>query len=161
MNLIEIDKTLKEVLDNGFSVDIESGEILFDEDNLKELELTREAKLLGYAKYIKNLEAEVKALKEHKTSIDDRIKAKTKKMEWLKERAISSLDEKESIEDVEVVMKKNKGREIVHIINEVPQVYQRVTTKTEPDKKMILKDLKDGKELGFATIKRNPTLSIK
>jgi len=161
MNLLEIDNALKQVLDNGFSVDIESGEILFDEDNLKELELTREAKLLGYAKYIKNLEAEVKALKEHKASIDDRIKAKSKKMEWLKERAVSSLDEKESIEDVEVVMKKNKGREIVHIINEVPQVYQRVTTKTEPDKKMILKDLKEGKELGFATIKRNPTLSIK
>ena len=65
MNLYEIDS---EILG---CVDITTGEI-FDEDKFEELSLSREAKIENICLWIKNLKAEIEALKAEKDAFAKR-----------------------------------------------------------------------------------------
>ena len=56
MKLYEINQHYLEVLENGFSFDEETGEILFDKENLDQLEGAFEEKVDNIACYIKDLE---------------------------------------------------------------------------------------------------------
>ena len=77
MNLYEIDA---EILG---CVDVETGEI-FDIDKFEELSMARDAKVENICLWIKNLKAEVEALKAEKDSFAQRQKSAENKMESLK-----------------------------------------------------------------------------
>lgn len=77
MNLYEIDSAILDC------VDIETGEI-FDIDRFEELALTRDAKIENICLWIKNLKAEIEALKAEKDAFAQRQKSAENKMESLK-----------------------------------------------------------------------------
>ena len=77
MNLFEIDSEILEC------VDVETGEI-FDIDRFNALSMERDTKLENIALWIKNLKAEVEALKNEKESFAKRQKSAENKMESLK-----------------------------------------------------------------------------
>ena len=54
MNIYEINKAIEDILEDGFSVDEETGEILFDESNLNALDAEISEKIENVACYIKN-----------------------------------------------------------------------------------------------------------
>lgn len=75
MNLYQIDEALKAVID-GVYIDEETGEVI-GEDSLKNM---MAKKLEDYACYIKNLDADVKALKDEEKALAERRKAKEKNL---------------------------------------------------------------------------------
>ena len=77
MNLYEIDSAILDC------VDLETGEI-FDVDKFESLELERTAKIENICLWIKNLKAEIEALKTEKDAFAVRQKSAENKMESLK-----------------------------------------------------------------------------
>lgn len=161
MRLFEINQTLRQVLEMGFSVNEETGELLFDESNLHELEMAREEKLLGLAKVIKEKNAFLKALKEEKQSIDQRIKTLSNEVERLTTYALSNMNEGDKLEDSQAKISWSKGSESVQILGDVPNEFLRIKTTEEPDKTKIKDILKMGINLGFAEMVRTPKVLIK
>lgn len=82
MNLYQIDSKIEELLS---TVDPETGELITDNDALDALIMERGAKIENIACYIKNLTADVKALKDEETALAARRKAAEKKAERLKD----------------------------------------------------------------------------
>ena len=101
MNLYEIDSAILEC------VDIETGEV-FDIDRFEELNMTRDAKVESVCLWIKNLKAEVEALKADKDVFAQRQKAAENKMESLK-RYISGYLEGTSFESAKVKVSYRKS----------------------------------------------------
>ena len=84
MHLYEIDGRIAQVIENGFALDEETGEV-FTCDELEELEASREAKLEAVGLFIKDLNAEVAAFKAEEKALTERRKAKERRVEQLKE----------------------------------------------------------------------------
>ncbi len=82
MNLYQIDSKIEELLS---TVDPETGELITDNDALDALIMERGAKIENIACYIKNLTADVKALRDEETALAARRKAAEKKAERLKD----------------------------------------------------------------------------
>lgn len=167
MNIYEIDKALRDVIENGISVDMETGEVLFDESNLDALEITMEKKLLAYAKVIKEKVAFEQSLKEHAESIAFRRKALNNTIEKLKTRVIEHSPERESIQDTQIKITFTKGSESLkysdtYKMEKLPLEY--IVTKPavkSADAKLILADLKKGEFIDGVTLVRKAQLRIK
>ena len=84
MNIYEINKAIENILEDGFSVDEETGEILFDESDLNALNAEISEKIENVACYIKNLTADILALKEEERNLNARRKQKERKVDSLK-----------------------------------------------------------------------------
>lgn len=81
MRLYDISKALKDVIESGYSVDEETGEVLFDSGDLDELGVALNEKLEACGLFIKNQEAEstaianeINALRKRKSACDGRSK---------------------------------------------------------------------------------------
>ena len=85
MKLYEIDQAITECFDQ------ETGELL-DEEKLDALQMEREKKLEGVACYIKNLRADVEALKVEEKNLAQRRKTIEHKVEGLKNWLFFALD---------------------------------------------------------------------
>ena len=73
--LYQLDEAIDAVISGGFVVDEETGEVLFDCENLDALREQRNAKLEAVALYIKNLDAEAAAIRAEVAALAARQKA--------------------------------------------------------------------------------------
>ena len=108
MNLFEINQHTRAIVNNGFSADLETGELLFDESQLNDLENTKAEKFLAIAKMIKEKEAFVKAIKDQEKSMADRRKFIENEVIRLKDWALSNMTEKEKFEDSQIKVSYSK-----------------------------------------------------
>lgn len=151
MTLFEIDKAIQ---DFEFEVN-EDGEIL-NPNALEELEMAREQKIENVGLYIKNLEAEADAVENQEKVFADRKKRIRKKIEGLKGFLGYAL-QGEPFKTDKVVMSFRRS-ESVHITDEylIPDEYKTFTVVKKPDKTVIKKALKDGKEImGCELVEKN------
>ena len=79
MTLYEIRDQIARILDTGFVVDEDTGEVLADESSLDALKMAEEEKLENIICYRKNLLSEAKAIKFEEESLSKRRKAKEAK----------------------------------------------------------------------------------
>lgn len=84
MNIYEISQAVKQVIENGFYEDPETGEILFDGENVVQLDEAIETKIDNIACYVKNLVAYAGAIKAEEEALTKRRKQTEKKAENLK-----------------------------------------------------------------------------
>ncbi len=89
MNLYQVHQQIADLLENGFDmecIDMQTGEILEDvaRERLASLEIEEGVKIENTALFIKNLVAEVDAIKAEEKTLADRRKSKERKYEWLK-----------------------------------------------------------------------------
>lgn len=157
MTLYDIDKAL---MDFEFEVDEETGEILNAAD-LDELKMAREDKIENLGLYIKNLEAEKEAVKHEKDNFADREKRLGKKIDGLKGYLTYALDgQKFSTPKVAVSFRKSES---VHITDEylIPDEYKLFTVVKKPDKGVIKKALKDGKEIMGVELVEKQNISVR
>ena len=75
MTLYEIRDQIARILDTGFVVDEDTGEVLADESSLDALKMAEEEKLENIICYRKNLLSEAKAIKFEEESLSKRRKA--------------------------------------------------------------------------------------
>ena len=159
MNIYEINKNIQDVIENGFVADEETGEILFDQTNLEELEDQFDAKIDSVACYIKDLDALNNAIKEEKKALDERKAVNEKKIESLKKyigNALRLRDMRkfESAKN-KISFRKSTSVEILNA-DQIDKKYIIEKVTAVPNKKQIAEDLKAGKEVvGCSLITKN------
>lgn len=153
MNLYEIDSAILDC------VDAETGEI-FDIDRFEELSLTRDAKVENICLWIKNLKAEVEALKAEKDAFAKRQKAAENRMESLKQYITNYLEGTpfESAK-VKVSFRKSDSLEISEDAN-IPDEYLKFKA-PDIDKVELKKAVKAGLHLDGVQIVENNNIQIK
>lgn len=163
--LYEIDKNLYELLENEMVVDEETGEILFEESDIDNLLLTRDQKLENTACYIKNLMSDINDLKAEEKALNERRKAKEKKVERLKSYLSNSMlmfgDKKFETAKVVLSFRKSKQVEIADGAH-IPQEYMTVKVEENPNKTK-LKDaiLKQGVVIDGVQVVEKENLQLK
>lgn len=161
MSLYTLTGNLLSVIEGGMVVDMDSGEILFDADNLEELEGEYLDKLEACGIYCKNEQADIDALKAEETALAKRRKIKENKVKRLKEYMLQSMDatQTDKLDTSKVYISKRKSqRVIIDDNNKIPASYFVITAR--PDKTAIKKALKDGDVEG-AHIEEFENLTLK
>lgn len=148
MNLYEIDKAISEC------VDLETGEVI-DIERLSELQIERETKCENVALWIKNLNADLLALKAEKDAFAEREKQTKAKIESLKNWLSGALNGN-PMKTTKVTVSFRKS-ESVEIEDEaiIPKKYLRIKKVVEPDKSSIKEALKTGKVKGCRIVVKN------
>lgn len=163
MNLYQISNDLLSVLNGGLIFDEETGEIIFDEDNLDELMIKYEDKLEGCGLYIKNELAEIEAMKAEEKRLAERRRIKENKVERLKRYMLDSMD-KTSTDKLETpriaISKRKSSKLIVDNINLIPDIFITEESTIDIDKIAIKKALKDGEVKG-AHLEKCVNISIR
>jgi hypothetical protein len=162
MNLFEINQHLRAIVNNGFSVDVETGELLFDESQLNDLQNTKAEKFLAIGKMIKEKEAFSNTIKEQEKSMAERRKYIDNEVNRLKSWALSNMTDKDKFEDAQIKVSYSKGSESVEIsdLANLDSKYFIEKQTFTPNKKLIKEDLKNGIVTG-ASLTRKPNLRIK
>ena len=143
MTLWEVDKRIRDILENGMHIDEETGEVLLPED-LDSLNIERDEKIEGIALYVKNLKAEAEAIHTEIDRLKDREESKKKKAERLIQYLSSILCGKK-FETAKTSLSFRKSS-VVQINDEllVPEEFMKVKTEKKPDKTAIANRIKSG-----------------
>lgn len=163
-SLYEIDNMVYTVLENGLIFDEETGEVLFDEENLTALEMARNEKLEAVALYIKSLEAEAEAMKAEAKKLLDRREAKERKAERLRSYISNSMQAlgDTKLETAKVALSFRKSESVdVYEPALLPAEYTKTKTTVTPDKTAIKAAIKAGQEVAGATLEIKQNLQIK
>lgn len=164
MNLYQIDKHIQQVLDDGFSFDEETGELLFDMSSLEELQDMYSHKVDNIASYIKNLENLNDAIKNEKKALDERMKQNERKAERLKNYLTMSLNE-HGYSNFETPRNRINFRksESTKIVNElaIPDKFKKAEVKVSINKAEIKKALKNGVEVPGAVLEEKKNMILK
>ena len=146
MTLYEIQDNIRKAIEQGF--DEETGEI-FDTDALEALEIQRDEKIENIALFIKDLKAEVEAIKNEKLALAKRQQTAENHAESLKRYLTKCLDG-EKFKSPRVAISYRKSQTVEFIdgfdVNLLPEEYQR-RVEPEADKTALKDALKEGKEI--------------
>ena len=83
MKLYEIRQEIADLLERGFDIDLDTGEVLDIAPKLDALQMDEREKLEGIALYIKGLNAEAAAIREEERTLAERRKTKENRAERL------------------------------------------------------------------------------
>ena len=172
MSLYQIDKNIKEVLESGFSFNEETGEILFETEDLERLEISLNDKLNNIIGFIKDLEIQAEAYDKLKKDYENRAKEKSKKADRLKKyldeylKTNGMTEKKEFINGV-TSYRKSKQLSITSDVDlenyllgsEEHKKYLK--TEYKFDKTGLKKELENGTNIPFVEIIENQNLQIK
>lgn len=165
MTLYEIDKAIYDLLENGFTVDEETGEVIGGSDELEQLQIERDQKLESVALYIKSVESLIAGIKAEEESLAKRRKKKEYKVDRLKKYLIDSIigngDDSFESTKVSVTFRKSDGVEITDA-DALDKKYwrEKTTIKREPDKKLIKDDIKSGVAVNGAHLEVRQNINI-
>lgn len=160
MTLYEINKLIEDALDGA--IDPETGEVV-DEELMaayEQLQMDRADKIENVACYIKNLEADAKAIREEEKALAARRKAAENKAEHLKDYLQFCLaGEKFSSPRAAVSFRKSTQVQVDDIW-QLPDDLLRYKD-PEPDKTAIKEALKEGRVVPGAVLVENVSMIIK
>ena len=164
MNLYEINKVIEEVINNGFSIDNETGEVLFEPSDLDSLNEQFDEKADNIACYIKDIDAlndsisnEIKALQERKKQNESKIeKLKSYLTDALAQRNMKKFESARN----KITFRKSQS---VNVIDEdkISADYLKTEIVSKLDKKILLADLKAGKEVDGCSLLTKNNLILK
>lgn len=163
-SLYRINKAYENAL-NNFTVDEETGEILyFNDKELIKLDDDYRVKVDNIACYIKDLQVLSNGIKAEKTALEDRLKANDKKIETLKNYVANSL-EMRGMSKIETARNKLSYRKSTSVVISdetlVPQQYKKMVITEKIDKKTIGEVLKKGVILEGCYLAESHNLQIK
>lgn len=147
MSLYEISNDLLTVINGGMVVDDETGEILFDADDIEQLEIEYSDKLEGCGLYVKNLIAEVDAIKAEERNLAERRKVKENKAERMRDYMLKSMDATNTsrLDTSKVAISTRKSTKVViDDESKIPVDYVTIKQTSQVDKSALRKALKSG-----------------
>ena len=161
MTLYEINGKIAELLEGA--VDQETGEIQEEAlAALEDLEIARETKIENVGLFIKNLEADAKAIKEEAKNLTARAKAAENKAEGLRNYLAYCLGG-EKFQTPKLAVTFRHSKKVVVDENrlfEIPEEYLR-NKEPEVDKKRVSEALKSGEAIPGCTLVDSVTMQIK
>lgn len=162
-SLYEIDKAYMSAL-NNFTVDEETGEVIFNDEEIQKLEDDFKNKADNIACYIKDLTALNDAIKAEKAELDARYKANDAKINRLRCYLSQSLEMRE-MRNLETPRNKLSFRKSTSVVisNEklVPTQYIKTLVTEKVDKKAISDALKKGELIEGCYLLESNNLQIK
>lgn len=172
-NIWDIDERLVNLIENHF--DVEDGTIYESEDELAkkidEVGIELDIKIENIGCYIKNLEADVEALKKEESNLKARRNSAENKIEGLKRYLNGYLTAcypndsdraKWKFKTPKVVLGFRKSTSVeVPDIEKLDKDFVKIKTEVSVDKTAIKDAIKNGKEVKGAYIKENINLNIK
>jgi len=162
MNLFEINEAIQKcmVIDDTV-VDSETGEIL-DADYLNGLEMARDEKIENIAKWIKNLDSDIEALKKQKEIFESRKKQAERKRDSLKQYLSAFLNgQKWDAEDKSVAVSFRKSESVdIMDVEKIPVDFL-IMQEPKVDRMLLKKALKSGDMINGARLVVNSNIQIK
>lgn len=154
MTLYEIDEAILACVDE------ETGEVL-DIDKLEALGLMREQKISSLACWMKDLGAEIEALRNEEKNLKARREAKERKKESLKAYLAQFLaGEKYEDERCRVSFRKVASVAIDNF-DDIPAEYIRTKVETSADKEALKKLLKEGETVAGVHLEESLAMTVK
>ena len=164
MNLYEIDKAYLDVIESGFSFDDETGELLFDESMMDQLEGEFNTKIDNICAYIKNQEALKSGISDEIKSLNDRKKSVDNKIDYLKKLITDSMARRD-VKKLETPRNRISFRKSVSVNvldeSQIDGSYFVEKVERKLDKKTLLADLKNGVEVDGAELLEKQNIQIK
>lgn len=164
MTLYEIDQAILDLLDRGFAVDEDTGEVIDGAEELERLHLERSQKLEGVALYIKNVEAHIADIKVEEEALEQRRKKHEMKVSRLKKYLTDSIigNGETSFESAKVAVTFRKSTAVVVDEDSLDEEYwcEKVISKRVPDKERIKADIKLGADVYGAYIEERQNIKI-
>lgn len=164
MRLYDIAQDLYEVINGGMVFDEETGEVIFDCTNLDALQDSFDEKLEACGIFVKNLNADITAMKDERRRLTERIDRDEKKVERLKSYISDcmSIAERDRISTAKVDIGKRKSYAVsVDDEKAIPYYFKRTETVEKINKSAILKLLKEGKEIEGASLEERRNIIIR
>lgn len=165
MKLYEISKAILDVIESGYSVDEDTGEILFEPADIEDLEIERESKLEACALYAKGLQAEADAIKAERDRLDARMKSKQRKADSMKQYIQSCMlalnDTTFETARVDMRIRQSRFVEVACDAESLPLEYQRRKVTVTADKTALKKALQDGERIPGVRMAERDSLTIK
>lgn len=160
MKLYEIQDAIREALEH-IEIDEETGEILAA-DELHAVEALAADKIEGTALYIKEDDAEIKALKEEIDRMTKRLKSKMKRQDYIKEMLLDALRATGKVKTsrVTVSIRLTKAVEITQE-QAVPEAFTTKKVTISPNKIAIKQALLDGVEVPGCHIEERESVQIR
>ncbi len=165
MSLYELDKRYLETIESGFSIDEETGEVLFDTDNIDKLEDDINNKIDNIACYIKDLNGlndnitnEIKALQERKKAND--IKA-DKLKDYIKQSMMIRNQSKYESAKNKISFRKSTSLLVDDESKIQDESLFNIKVEKKLDKKKVTSLLKEGKKIEGCKLQENINLQIK
>ena len=162
MTLYEINEALRNALDN---IDPETGEVL---DDLDELLIQRAEKIEGIALSIKEDIALAEAIEKEAKTLLDRAKTVKNRADWKKRYLTNAMTHEDGMEKyssarVSIGWRKSEKVEIEYE-DEFCKTFPTYTSykiEVKPDRTLIKKELKSGKEIPGAVLVETQSIQIK
>lgn len=163
MKLYEIDEHIRSVIETGYSVDMETGEVLFEVADLDELEAAKADKLEACALVLKEQRATVQAIKDEEKALAERRKAEERKAERMQAYILAHIaDVGGKMETGRVKLSTRKSRAVViDCPGCIPAEFVEFQTTEKVDKSAIAKAIKEGREVKGAHIEERENLAVK
>ncbi len=161
MKVYEIPFAIRSALDNA-EIDLKTGEVL-NAAAINEVCDNAREKIVNCARYIREQEHEIEAMKQARDAINERMEVKQKKLDWLKRMTVIGLDvlgEKVEMPDIRVSNLSSK-KVIVDDNAQLEKRFLTVTTKTAPNKKALKEAIEKGEKIEGARLVTNLSLLIK
>lgn len=164
MQLYEIDKRYMEVLEQGFSIDEDTGEILFDAENMDKLDAEFNEKVDNIACYIKDLNGLSESIASEIKALQERKKQNDAKAERLKGYIASSMQLR-NLNKLESSRNKLSFRKSISVMVEdeskIDEDLFTVKVEKKLDKNKVKALLKEGIEVEGCKLVENTNLQIK
>lgn len=164
MQLYEIDKRYMEVLEQGFSIDEDTGEILFDAENMDKLDVEFNDKVDNIACYIKDLNGLSESISNEIKALQERKKQNDAKAERLKGYIASSMQLR-NLNKLESARNKLSFRKSVSVMVEdeskIDEDLFTIKMEKKLDKNKVKALLKEGIEVEGCKLVENTNLQIK
>lgn len=164
MKLYEIADALRSVIERGYKVDEETGEILFETEDLDALDMALAEKCESTALYIREQEAQIAAIKAEIKRLRDLQASKENALKRLKEWTVANIKLlpgercKGDFASLSI-----RHTESVQVLDEeaIPEQYMRVKVSTTPDKTAIKKAIKAGEDVPGCALVVNESLAVR
>ena len=165
MKLYEISRAMLDVIESGYSVDEETGEIIFDSADLNDLNAERDSKLEACALYFKNLQAEADAIKAERDRLDARLKAKQRMADRMKQYILTNMlalnDMAFETPTVDIRIRRNSFVDVACEPDALPREYQRRKMTVTADKTALKRALQAGERIPGVMMAERESLTIK
>jgi seryl-tRNA synthetase len=162
--LYEIDRAIEQVIETGFSWDEETGEVLFEEGDLEQLQVAFNEKLEACGIWMKNQKSLADAIRAEEKALYDRRKAIEKRLERMNGYVLRCLMKtpKQKLETPMVALSTRKStRTIVDDEAAVPDEFTEQVVTVKVNKTEIGKALKAGREVAGAHLEVSQNLQVK
>jgi len=164
MKLYEIESKIQEVIEQGFSVDEETGE-LFESSDLEALEIDKAKKCLNIGRFVKNLLGELSMVEIERKALQAREKSLKNKVDSLKSYLeVYAYDQSFLDGTVKIKFAKQADELVIKKdLSEIPDLFIRIKPEVREVNKIELKKfLKDGNSVEYAElVERQKKVTIK